>query len=86
MPSTPTAIKYAPRLPGFTYAVAGDLTIWARPTFETVGLNPPRRDLLNRDRVQFAGVGHAVGDVVRMRDAIFALVADVAGLPDSLSI
>jgi hypothetical protein len=37
-------------------------------------------------RVQFAGVGHAVGDVVRMRDAIFALVADVAGLPHSLSI
>src|ERR1700730_9089692 len=45
MPSTPTAIKYAPRLPGFTYAVAGGLTIWARPTFDTVGLNPPRRDL-----------------------------------------
>jgi hypothetical protein len=41
---------------------------------------------LNRARVQFAGVGHTVGDVVRMPDAIFALVADVAGLPDSLSI
>ena len=26
-------------------ATAGGLTIWARPTFETVGLNPPRRDL-----------------------------------------
>ena len=26
--------KYAPRLPGFTYAVAGGLTTWARPTFE----------------------------------------------------
>ena len=45
MPSTPTGIKFAPRPPRFTYAVAGALTIWARPTSETVGLNPLGRDL-----------------------------------------
>src|ERR1700733_1537693 len=41
MPSTPTAIKYAPRPPRFTCAVAGDLTIWALPAFETA--DPPGR-------------------------------------------
>jgi hypothetical protein len=29
--------RYVPRPPGFTYAAAGDHTIWARSTFETVG-------------------------------------------------
>jgi len=51
MPSTPIAIKYTPRLPGFTYAVAGGPTIWARRTFETVGLDPPET-FRNRDPVQ----------------------------------
>jgi hypothetical protein len=32
--------------------------------------------------VQFAGGGHAVGDVMRMRDAIFAWWLIVAGLPE----
>jgi hypothetical protein len=58
MPSTPIGIKFAPPPPGFTHAVAGALTIWARPVFETVGLNPLGKDPSSiATELQFSGVG-----------------------------
>jgi antitoxin (DNA-binding transcriptional repressor) of toxin-antitoxin stability system len=65
MPSTPTGIKFAPRPPRFTCAVAGALTIWARPTSETAGLNPLGRDLHRSRPSEFAGVGGGRKDARR---------------------